>query len=167
MDELLLFLKNAEAWVYALLGLVGLIYARKFLISFNEYRRALFGLEKDNAQRRVSESASMLILVTVIAVGEFMLASFLVPAYPGIQALPTPTMDVLTTPLVTLEARVTGDQTLTPATTAVLGTNCPPGKLEFTDPLPGEEISGKGGTERHSQCRRFWLLQIPVRPCRQ
>jgi hypothetical protein len=145
MNELLLFLKNSEVWVYTILGLVGLIYARKFFVSFSEYRRALFGLEKDNARGKVSESASMLILVTVIAVGEFMLASFLVPSYPGIQPLPTSTLDVLATPLASLQvsAAIAADGTPVPTTTAVLGTNCPAGQLEFTNPLPGGEVKGK------------------------
>lgn len=142
MDALLLFLKNAEVWIYALLGLVGLIYARKFIIAWTEYRRALFGLERDNAQRKVGEAASILILALAMTAGEFILASFVVPAYPAIQGLPTATLSVLTTPL---PPPADGGEAGTPtaALTPVLGSNCHPGSLEFTDPTAGGTVTGK------------------------
>jgi hypothetical protein len=143
MDEILVFLKNAEAWIYALLGMVGLIYARKFYQSFAEYRRALFGLERDNAQRRLSEAVSMLILVAVIGIGEFLMVTFLVPTYPGIQAIPTSTLNVLATPLASLPASASETHPELTMAPPALAVNCPPGILEFMDPIAGQELNGK------------------------
>src|SRR5512133_464921 len=102
MEEILRFLKTNEVWIYILLGLVGLWYLRKLLLALSEWRGALFGLEKDNAQRKLSEAMSVLILLALMGAGEFLLVSFVSPTFPGIAALPTPTLDILATPTVTL-----------------------------------------------------------------
>jgi hypothetical protein len=143
MDNILVFLKSAEVWIYALTGLVGVVYLRKFLASLGDYRKALFGLEKENARHRVSEAVSMLLLAAVIGGGEFLLVTFLVPSIPNIQILPTPTLDILTTPLTRFETPVGTQSAQTTAVPPSLAVNCPPGRLEFTDPLAGQEISGK------------------------
>jgi hypothetical protein len=157
MNELLRFLKTNEVWIYVLLGLVGLWYLRKLLVALAEWRGALFGLEKDNAQRQLSAAMSVLILLALMGASEFLLVSFISPTFPGIDLLPTPTLDLLATPTVTLspallssevgkptENQSTPTLSLTPVVTQTLAkSGCIPGQLEFIYPdKPGTELKG-------------------------
>jgi hypothetical protein len=152
MNELLRFLKTYEVWIYILLGFVGLIYLRKLFLALEEWRGALFGLEKDNAQRRLSEAMSILILLALMGASEFFLVSFISPTFPGIAVLPTPTLDLLATPTVTLAASGTGLSLVAAplSTPSVAGLNqtqapngCKAGQIEFLFPdKPGAEIKG-------------------------
>jgi hypothetical protein len=163
MEEILRFLKTNEVWIYILLGVVGLWYLRKLLIALAEWRGALFGLEKDNAQRRLSEAMSVLILLALMGAGEFLLVSFISPTFPGISVLPTATLDILATPTVTLPPPGatlpvgTGspqDVALAPAATATIApasaatdnqskSGCVKDQLEFLFPdKPGADLKG-------------------------
>jgi hypothetical protein len=63
MEEALSFFRAFEVWIYLLLGLGGLIYIRKFILAWQELRGAAFGLERENAQTRLNQSASVLVLI--------------------------------------------------------------------------------------------------------
>ncbi|HEX2978807.1 MAG TPA: hypothetical protein VHO48_00955 [Anaerolineaceae bacterium] len=148
MNEILRFLEAIEVWIYAILGLVGLFYLRKFLLALSEWRGAVFGLERDNAQHRLSEATSVLALMLLIGVGEFLLVSFVAPTFPGVNSLPTPTLDVLSTATATLAAGQGSSAEGTPAPTSVgtpvvAGDGCVAGQLNFTVPKPGDNVSGK------------------------
>jgi hypothetical protein len=147
MDALLRFFTAREVWIYLLLGLVGLVFARKLVLAIQEWRGAIFGLERNNAQRRLNESASIVALLTLLALGEFVLVTFVSPAIPGVQLLPTPTLRVLGTPV--LGVGTAAPPGSTPgtlplsATLVNLPSSCIPGQLEFTQPTPGSQVKGK------------------------
>ncbi len=147
MEEALGFFRAFEMWIYLLLGLGGIYYVRKFVLAWQELRSASFGLERESAQARLNQAASILVLLLTMVVTEFILVSFIAPAMPGPIGLPTPTLDLLATPSVTLpaEALTTGaPQTIeTPAAVqTVTGSGCQPGQSEILIPENGEEISG-------------------------
>lgn len=146
MEEALGFFRAFEVWIYVLLGLGGLIYIRKFLIAWQELRGATFGLERDSAQARLNQSASVLVLLLTMAVTEFVLVSFVAPAVPGAMPLPSPTLDLLATPTTTLAASPPqeGDAAVTEITPAGVFTEsgCIPGQVEILSPLNGSEVSG-------------------------
>ncbi len=154
MEEALSFFRAFEVWIYLLLGLGGLIYIRKFILAWQELRGASFGLERDSAQARLNQSASMLVLLLTLAVAEFVLVSFIAPSVPGAIPLFTPTIDLLATPTTTLPptsaeqlAEPTGEQATgvpEPPTQIVLSgqEGCQPGSIEILSPSPGEEVSG-------------------------
>ncbi len=150
MTELLRFLNAYETWIYVLLGAVGLLYLRKFILSLQEWRGALFGLERNLAQRHFSEATSILILLILLGAGEFSLVTFVTPSFPNVQPLPTPTLDFLATPTTVLAAEPgtppVGESQQTVAATAMIVSSqngCVPGELEFTSPKAGEELKGK------------------------
>jgi len=150
MVELLRFLKTIEVWLYLVLGLVGLFPLRKILNAWGDLQRATFGLERENAQRRLSEATGFFFLLAFLAAGEFILVSFVSPNVPGIQALATPTLDVLATSTATLPAGEPGQapQVLLPVATLapvspVQPTGCVADQMEFTFPTDGEEIRDK------------------------
>lgn len=147
MEEALSFFRAFETWIYLFLGLWGLIFTRRFILAWQELRGAVFGLERDKAQSRLNQSASMLVLLLSIAVVEFVLVSFIAPALPGANLLPTPTIDLLATPTTTLAAGETenGIETQDLATGSSASTQnpgCIPGQVEISSPNNGQEVSG-------------------------
>jgi hypothetical protein len=147
MEEALSFFRAFEAWIYLLLGLGGLIYLRKFILAWEELRGAGFGLERESAQSRLNQSASVLVLLLAMAVTEFVLVTFVTPAVPGASPLPTPTLNILATPTTTLPAstpEVPGEQptATVPLLSLPVDTNCPAGQIAITSPVEGQEVSG-------------------------
>jgi len=149
MEEAIRFFRAYEVWIYLLLGLGVLIYIRKFILAWQELREAAFGLERESAQARLNQSATMLAMLIALAVSEFFLVSFVAPSMPGAVPLLTPTLDLLATTTSTLppeEPGITGTSsaaTPTPASTIPsVGEGCIPGQIIITSPQDGSEISG-------------------------
>lgn len=129
------------------LGLWGLIFIRRFVLAWQELRGAVFGLEREKAQSRLNQSASILVLLLSIAVVEFVLVSFIAPALPGANLLPTPTLDLLATPTTTLAVDQLENRAGTDALTGVplqatQFPGCIPGQINITSPSNGQEVSG-------------------------
>jgi hypothetical protein len=149
MEELLLFLRKYEVWVYVLSALIGVFYLRKLVIAFQDWRAALFGMERESAQRRFSTYLTLFLLVFLTAGLEFSLISFVIPNYPVKKGLlPTATLDLLITPTVTLTTGGTPanssapNQTQQPTVAIKLTEGCTPGAVEWSSPKTGTEISG-------------------------
>ncbi len=150
MDEALNFFRTFEVWIYLLLALGGLFYARKFILAWQELRDAAFGLERERAQARLNQAASILVLLLAMAIAEVVLVSFVAPAIPGAIPLLTPTVDLLATPTITLPPaeptanQVGGQVTPTPTTPSqsAAEAGCVPGMIEIIAPGSGSEIGG-------------------------
>lgn len=145
MDELLRFLEQYEAWIYALLGVVGFIYFQKLVANWQEWRASVFGLERESAQRRLSSTLAVVVVIFMLAAGEFLLVSFVAPVYPVASFLQTPTIDVLSTPTASLAeiGESTQEETTIFSTeVAVVSGGCSPSLLDWTYPLAGDEVSG-------------------------
>jgi len=147
LEEALSFFRAFETWIYLFLGLWGLVFLRRFLLSWQELRGAIFGLEREKAQARLNQSASMMVLLLTVAVTEFMLVSFISPAMPGASLLPTPTLDLLATPTVTLPGTTPepGETSFTPlqgTAQATTAPGCIPGQIELISPTNGQDING-------------------------
>jgi len=150
MEEALSFFRTYEMWMYVILVLAGLVYIRRFILAWEELRRAAFGLERESAQSHLNQSAGMLVLLFVMAVAVFAIVSFVAPAFPASIPLQTPTMDLLASPSSTLEGENMQEEFVTPtidalsltATVQVIGEGCVPGQIMLTDPVDRSEISG-------------------------
>jgi hypothetical protein len=150
MDEALRFFRTYEMWIYVILALAGLVYIRKFILGWEELRRAAFGLERESAQSQVNQSAGMLVLLFMMAVAVFALVSFVAPAFPGSNPLVTPTMDLLASATTTLVVDSTQDAVSIPSTESttelppveVSGEGCIPGQIMLIEPAEGAEVSG-------------------------
>lgn len=159
MAEALRFFRTYEMWMYVILALAGLVYIRKFILSWEDLRRAAFGLERESAQSSLNQSAGMLVLLFLMAVAVFVLVSFVAPSFPASNPLITPTMDLLASPTTTLVVEGTEDALTTPtieamaqtATVGVVGEGCVPGQIMLSEPVDGTEINGvivvKGTTD--------------------
>lgn len=142
MSETLAFLTRNEVWIYILAAGIGLIYIRKVILAIEERRSAVFGLERENANRQLTSAASILGLMILMAAGEFAMVTFVAPFVPQTKILATPTIDLLATPTVTLQAAMgTPVAGVTPTPLPAKSNGCIPGQLEFTNVEPGQEFS--------------------------
>lgn len=145
MEDLLQFLQTYELWIYGLLGAVALLYIRKLIMAWHEWRTAVFGLERETALRRFSSALTIVGLLGIMLFAQFFVVSFVAPAYPKSTVLQTPTISLLSTPTHALTISetdtsfevVSGDPRLNGA-----GEGCIDGQLEWTFPVPDDEISG-------------------------
>jgi hypothetical protein len=145
MAEVLNFLKSAEPWIYIILVTTGLLVLRRLIRSWQEWQSSVFGLEKENAQRRFTASLSILILLFLLGVAEFATASIVFPDFPAAQAVATPTIELVSTPTVAAEA--IESSTPTPAEALVvqqpLEEGCVAGQIEWLYPTNGTELQGE------------------------
>jgi hypothetical protein len=102
MDEILRYLRDLEYLIYLVLGSLAVWQLRKFFTAWEELRAAAFGLEKESAQLRLNRSAALLVVLLFLATAEFGLVSFIIPAMPGVDPIPTSTVDLFATPTTTL-----------------------------------------------------------------
>jgi len=150
MAEVLIFFRTYEMWMYAILLLAGLLYIRRFLLAWEELRRAAFGLERESAQSNLNQSAGMLIFLFIVAIAIFVVVSFVAPAFPASVPLSTPTIDILASPSSTVVEEDSGEVMETPtvdllsltATVQVIGEGCVPGQIMLSEPGDGSQVSG-------------------------
>jgi hypothetical protein len=149
MEEALRFFKAYEVWIYLILAIGGLVYVRKFIVAWGDLRGAAFGLERESAQSRLNQSATMIVFLLILAVAEFYLVSFIAPIVPGANPLFTPTLDIFATSTATLPVETAGaetppaaEATRAPTQEVPVGEGCVPGQVMLTEPKNGEEISG-------------------------
>ncbi|MHC1785349.1 MAG: hypothetical protein AB9891_21815 [Anaerolineaceae bacterium] len=147
MDEFLRFLEKYEAWFYIISGGLALIFIKKMLSAWSELRNAVFGLERELANRRFISAMTVIILIILFTGTEFVLVSFIAPGIPDIQPLATPTISLETAPILATP-ETDGTQLAPQSTASALVTQaantegCEPGKIEWQSPTAGEEISG-------------------------
>lgn len=148
MNEILSALRAAETWIYVGLSVLGLYFLRHFARAWQDLQGATFGLERENAQGRLNQSASALVLILTFAVVVFVLVSFVAPAMPDF-SLPTPTLNLLATVTTTLPAggALTSGAPQpgaagTPVPPEIVGNGCIPGQVELSMPGSGQEVSG-------------------------
>ncbi len=146
MQAFLDFLQKYELWIYVVLGLIGLIYVWRVVVTYQEWRKAMFGLERESAQRRFSGSLSILVFIGLFVVAELLLVSFVAPTLAGMKPLITPTLELLSTPTVAamdIEASMVMAVTptlMTQPTLSLSQQGCLPGQVEWVAPQNGEEV---------------------------
>jgi len=149
MEAALRFLRDYEVWIYVILGALAAWQVRKFTLAWEELRAAAFGMERDGAQARLNIAAIWLVTFLLAAMAEFTVVAFVVPSVPGALPLPTPTLNLLITPTITLPAQANGDgtpQALAGSTTSVSAeieaNGCIPDQVILLNPQNGAEIEG-------------------------
>jgi hypothetical protein len=146
MDSFFRFLAQYEIIIYILLGLIGLLVFRGYLVARRELNRSLFGLEKESAQTHASRSLALLILIGFMICFLFVMMTFVTPNIPGIQTVSTPTLQIVITPTPTFAFFTEPTQQeigFLPTLTKILLEGCIPGQIEWTNPLAGDTITGE------------------------
>ena len=147
MQQVIKFLSDYEVIVYIILGITIVFASRKLVIAINESRNSLFGLEKETAQRKITSAVTMIVLVGLFAITEFIISTFLISELPQQISYATPTINLELTPSETNPPAKdeTPRPTATPYPQAVVpdvANDCQEGTLEFTFPKQGESVSG-------------------------
>jgi len=149
MVEIYQFLKLAETYFYILLGIIGLIYFKKLIDAFTDYRQSVFGLEKDKARRHIFQAGGILILGLIAGIGEFTFVSYIDnnPMVYGMQPTPTINLNSTETPMMAQPDNLTvpaqGENVVAITETTMSAVNCEPGLLEWISPTEGNEVRGK------------------------
>lgn len=146
MYEFLGYLRDLEFLIYIVLGSLSAWQLRKFYLAWEELRAAAFGLEKESAQLRLNRSAALLVVLLFLGTAEFGLVSFIIPAIPGVNPLPTPTIDLLATPTSTLvsnpDPNTTPPSVSSPLATDMIMTGCIANEVMITYPENNSTVSG-------------------------
>jgi len=142
MVEILDFLTKYEVWIYILAGGIAIVYARKAFLALEDKRAAVFGLERDNANRQLATAGSLMGLMLLLGLAEFVLVTFVSPFVPQPKLLATPTLDLLATPTITLQVGFVAPTGIPGTPVPNRSNGCIPGKLEFTNVKAGQEFSG-------------------------
>src|SRR4030042_2000649 len=102
MPAIYRFLGTHEVLLYILMS-IGAMFALRWLWrSWNEWRHAVYNLEKEFALRRIGQSAASLALIMALFLGELITATFIYPNLPASMFIPTPTPDLFATPTGTI-----------------------------------------------------------------
>jgi hypothetical protein len=137
------FLATYEGLIYILLALGGLFAIRWLLRSWREWRDSVFGLEREFAMRRLSQSALVTLLIIILFISELLFVSFAVPMMPASDTLATPTLDLINT---TPAPGSTVAETIVPNSSSgefsASSEGCRPNEIFITSPEPGEQVSG-------------------------
>ena len=144
MVSLFRSLQAAEIWIYIILAIIALFPTRKLVLSIRELRGSLFGMEKDNARTKIIQSVSMIVILAMMGIGEFLFVTFAGNIAPSLALLPTPTLNLQATETPASIQTGSDGQWITAVGDAggSPGGGCIPGKIEWSDPKPGDEISG-------------------------
>lgn len=137
------FLSTYEGLIYILLVLVGVFLGRWLWRTWRAWRGAIYGLEREVSQRRFARALAANVIWLALFLGEFIVASFIVPSMPASMFIATPTVDLLTTPTGTISADMaaTLDARPTPQSED-FSEGCVPEKRIIDSPVPGENLSG-------------------------
>ena len=138
------FLGTHEVLVYILLSIGAMFGLRWLWRSWNEWRHAVYTLEKEFALRRIGQSVSSLALILMLFLAELITATFIYPNLPASMFVPTPTPDLLATPTGTISADLATAIALTPRPTSDegAGEGCVANKIDILAPRPGQEVRG-------------------------
>jgi len=146
MEDILLFLRSYELWIYLLLGGAALLVFRKLGSAQKEVRSALYGLEREKAQNKFNASLAALVFLGLVGLAEFTLVTFVQPQVQTQAYLPTPTVDLESTTLVGTVTPVIYSTPLEIATSTPIidevAEGCIKGALEWVAPAEGGEVSG-------------------------
>lgn len=168
MIEFLRYIRDVEYLVYFILGALAIWQLRKFYLAWEELRGAAFGLEKESAQMRLNRSAAFLVVLLFLTAAEFGLVSFIIPAVPGVDPIPTPTIDLLATPTTTIapddQAQPTPTQLSGQSGTPSLQQGCVPGEVMITYPENNSVVSGSITIEGTANIEDFGFYKFEISP---
>ncbi|HET7012257.1 MAG TPA: hypothetical protein VFI11_15895 [Anaerolineales bacterium] len=166
MDEVLLLLQARQAWIYLVLAIVGLVYARIAWRRLRTLRTSLFGLERERALRGLTRATAMLGLVLGGGLFTFVAATFVAPAVPASsRPTPLPTVSLLLTPGVP-PAQGTDFVPSTPLPQAPIDSaGCQNPAATLTSPKDGDSLAGLvsiTGTANITNFAFFKYEYIPI-----
>ncbi len=166
MTEFLRYIRDVEYLVYFILGGLAIWQLRLFYLAWEELRAAAFGLEKESAQSRLNRSAALLVVLLFLGAAQFGLVSFIIPAVPGVDPIPTPTIDLLATPTATISPEIS-EPTQTPFSvggTQSIQEGCVPEEVMITFPENNSVVSGVVDINGTANIDDFGFYKLEISP---
>jgi hypothetical protein len=168
MYEILRYLRDLEYLIYIVLGSLAVWQLWKFYVAWDELRAAAFGLEKESAQLRLNRSAALLVILLFLGTTEFGLVSFIIPSMPGVNPIPTPTVDLLATSTPTLQPVSTSEQPLStvapPPGNGGLPTGCIENEVMILYPEINSTVNGIVEVEGTVNIENFGFYKFEISP---
>lgn len=135
-----------EVGINIFLAVMIIINLFRVFDAWNLHNKANFGLEREMASKKLRRSATVIGILLLLGLSNFMLISVASIRIPGLTQLATPTIDLVNAAATTApENAVILDATqevMAQTQTAIAVTGCIPGELEWIVPESGAEISG-------------------------
>jgi hypothetical protein len=166
MEAILRFFVLYAPLVYLLLAVGVLLVIRRLLRSLRAGHDAVFGLEREMAQRRTNQAVAALVIILLIGLGELVLSSFLAPGLPASFMLTTPTINLLAVPTSTLspELMATLGAATPMATPGAEASGCIPGQIMLTFLAPASEVKGQITLKGTADIPNFGFYKYEVAP---
>lgn len=142
MEELLRFLATYEVGIYIIIAVIFVIYLKKLVDALIARNKAQFGLEIEIAQKNLRIAVTIIALVLLLGVSNFILMSVAAIRFPGISRIATPTIDLAATVAPDTDLTTQTPEFLQQTQTAIALTGCIPEQLEWVQPKSGDEVSG-------------------------
>ena len=143
MRAIYAFLSDYEGLIYFILLIGEIFFARWLYRTWQAWRNAIYGLERLVSRKRFSRALGANLFWLGLFIGEFILAIFIVPSMPAGSLIPTPTVDLLTTPTGTISPEMAETIAARPSPASEdFSDGCIPDEIIITSPLPGESLSG-------------------------
>jgi hypothetical protein len=142
MDEALFLIQAYQTWIYAILALAFVLYARSAFLWWRTYHRSEFGLERERARRGLTRAGVMGVWVVLVAGMTFLAATVLSPAVPAaLRPTPLPTVSLLATPSTPAPEESAPPATALPEA-ALDSSGCLNPLATLTFPTDGTDVSG-------------------------
>jgi len=133
-------------WIFIVLGIGFFLYLRRFFQGLQEWKKAVFGLEKNITERKIISASTGLILMFLLLLGEFLSITIIAPQIPAQQADLPEAINLI-------EARSDADELEGPPTIEFeedestvdqleLDFECIENVIDITFPTDGSTISG-------------------------
>jgi len=160
------FLGTHEVLVYLLLCIGALFALRWLWRSWDEWRHAVYSLEKEFALRRIGQSVASLTMLLVLFIAELVTASFIYPSMPASMFIATSTPDLLSTPTGTISPELATAIALTPraALPDEPGGDCREDRINIGQPRPGQEVKGTVDIRGTANIPEFGFYKYEVAP---
>jgi hypothetical protein len=143
MLEIINFLSKYSIWIYLGLLILFLVGVRNLLETLSRKREIVFGLERELLQNRINRIVTIMSLIFLLIMGEFLLVTFLVPSLPSASQLSTQTVNPLLSPPLSSSNSSSETQSVTQSSLSSLPPSCVVGQVLISDPIPDQEISGE------------------------
>ena len=163
MEEALLLVQAYRVWIYLALALAAFVYLRMGLRRYRGRQDAVFGLERERADREMKRAAGMLALVVGTSVLTFIVSTFLAPAVPA-ASRPTqiPTVSLLATAPTALGTGFAAASPIPPAQLDRAGCQNPLATL--TSPQEGASLAGLVAIEGTANTENFAFFKYEYIP---
>jgi hypothetical protein len=123
--------------IYIVIGVIVLIYLKRLIDAAIALGKAQFGLEREVAQKSLRLSVTIISLVLLIGVSNFVLVSVASVKFPGISRIATPTVDLSITQIPDSEMTTQTPEYFAQTQTAIAITGCIPDEVSGSVELMG------------------------------